>query len=1537
MTDAPDLSAAALRDALLRRHGAQEGAPEPPHEDGGPLSLSGEQLAIWTADQVDAASSAFTITRTWRIEGALDAAALERALARLMDRHPVLRLMVRLEGGVPTPALADPRQIPLQVEIAPRDPAQQEAWLDRRIRLHATGRIDLAAEPACRFRLFVLQPTLCILGLSVHHIAFDDTSIGILAAEIGDLYAAETGQAGPPPPAPTGPAPVAPPRAPAGTLPHRPLPWPVPGRLSQDAGRNLAVARRSTALLRADGATLLAEIARSRGLTTYSLCAAAFAVLLGQFCHSRGVAVGVAYSIRRPEADRRRIGMLIGYAGVSLDLDPGLGLAELGRTYQTELARIRAGDAAASAEGVCATFLRYNRYERPPELPGLATSVRRLPEESVPTDLAADFRETPEGLEFSFRTRVHLFTDADREALLAAYMRLVHRLLADPDLAVGDVDLTGADDTGRHAAAALNPAPEGCDRDDVPAAFAAAVAAHPGAAALRAGEARSDYATLDARSRDLAAWLREDLGLDEGMAVGIMLPRGEALPVATLAVLRAGLVVVPIDPDYPDERIGRIVAASGCRVILCPDAAAAAAVATVAAAGGTGCRAVALPPTPVPGRPAPRLGDRSPARPACIVFTSGTTGPAKGAVIPHAALTRLAFGSFPVRPGPGDGIVQLASPGFDGAFIEIWGALLNRAELICPPRTPATLQDFAEVVASPGCTIAFLSTALFNALADEDPGCFARLRQLLVGGEALSRPHAERILAAHPGITLWNVYGPTENGALTTGGPIGREHGDAVSGPIGRPLPGNSVVIVNAAMRAVPFGFAGELLVGGPGLALGYNQDPERTARAFVTVRPEALGLPAGPALRLYRTGDLCRWRADGSAIDHLGRIDAQVKLNGYRIEPAEIEAALTALPGVRAAAVRAVCDGPAGTVTALEAFFETEADAAAPTSAALEAEARRGLSRRLPRQLMPGRLVHLPEGLPLTANGKIDRRALDGLAARRRAQEAGGDTAARAADPRLARIWTDLLGPVGLGREADFFTLGGHSLLALRMLARVERELETTVEAAAFLRDPRMGVLEDAVAAGRATAPAAAAARSALSLVLRAGNPARPPLVCLPGLTGEPGWIANLLPFLDPGGPSILGLRAPWTAASPDRPADLEALCGVFADTIAETIPPDRPFAIAGYSLSGYLAAALTAVLEDRGRPPAQVIMVDPGNTLVPRRRATTGEEQGTTRLDWLETLRRAHRARPFVTRADFIWCTRGYPWPRLATPRDWSILARGGLAVWPVDMMHLEAVQRAVAPQLAQTVERIIAGDGSPPEQRQEAWTDAQLDALHAAVAAAHGPDPSAAIPLFDALLRETGALPLVVDVERLQILAEAGARARLAREAAAMLLRPGRVDIGAWHVTAHALDTAGLAWLGDRLIARGHGGARTVGRPGTGLQRVARLLSRGRDAEAAGLAALLDRDGPDRVDALLAQACVARMTGQRGRAYDLSARALARSETLLPHYEAVLRLVLVPQDDAFALSLIDAAEELWRGDPSIAGLRRLWAAKTSEAVPQ
>ncbi|HLY89546.1 MAG TPA: amino acid adenylation domain-containing protein, partial [Acetobacteraceae bacterium] len=649
-----------------------------------------------------------------------------------------------------------------------------------------------------------------------------------------------------------------------------------------------------------------------------------------------------------------------------------------------------------------------------PELPGVKESVHELQSPCAKFDLEFHFEEKrtpdgqPKGIDALLTFATDLFERETALALTRRLMLLVQTLVADPDRRIGSINLLSDDE--RAQLAAWNATARPMADASLATLFERQAAKTPDAVALVCDGATLTYAELDTRANRLAHYLIRR-GVRTQSHVALWLERSPELIVALLAVLKAGGAYVPLHNAHPVPRLRFVVEQSAAMVVLTDrDLDAAEWPAMVIDVRGTAWHSE---PCTAPGL---EVDVQSL---AYIMYTSGSTGTPKGIAVTQRNVAELALDHC-WQDGAQQRVLLHSPHAFDASTYEIWVPLLSGQQILIAPPEELDVAALAQLIAGRDVTAAFLTTALFRLLADEQPQCFARMRAVWTGGEAASPAAFQAVLDRCPDLTLVHVYGPTETTTFATHYAMRAPHRVGASVPIGAPMDNTQVHVLDHALQPVPVGVCGELYIGGSGLARGYLQRPGLTAERFVAN-------PFGHGTRLYRTGDLVRWLPDGQ-LDFMGRADHQVKIRGFRIELGEIEAALLRQSAVAQATVIAREDRPG--VKQLVGYIVPSAGSLIDPAAL-----RRTLGEQLPDYMVPVALVVL-EALPLTPNGKIDRKALpapDFTPSSRRAPRTPQEHV-------LAGLFAQVLGLTEVGVDDSFFDLGGDSISSIQLVSRARK-----------------------------------------------------------------------------------------------------------------------------------------------------------------------------------------------------------------------------------------------------------------------------------------------------------------------------------------------------------------------------------------------------------------------------------------------------------------------------------------------------------------
>jgi amino acid adenylation domain-containing protein len=688
--------------------------------------------------------------------------------------------------------------------------------------------------------------------------------------------------------------------------------------------------------------------------------------------------------------------------------------------------------------------------------------------------------------------------------------------------------------------------------------------------------------------------------------------------VGWLGILKAGGAYVPLDPADPPSRLAFVAADTGLHIVVTQSGLA-------GAVPFEGVEVVCVDTVAAEEGDAPEenpAGESALDDLVYVMYTSGSTGRPKGVEITHRGIVRLLFGVDYATFNAEQVWLQLAPPAFDASTLEVWGALLHGGRCVSFPDRVPTPARLSAMIRRHRVNALWLTTSLFNAVVDEAPQTLVPIEQLLVGGEALSVAHVRRALAALPTTRLINGYGPTESTTFTCCYPIPREISDRVASiPIGRPIGNTRVYVLDERLDPVPIGTPGELYIGGDGLARGYRHRPELTAERFI----------AAPALgekRLYRTGDRVRYLPDGN-IEFLGRLDEQVKIRGFRIEPAEIEATLLQHPAVEKCVV-AVHVEP-GAEKRLVAHVVIR------DSFSLAAQELRSFARsKLSAPMVPVAVVFL-DHLPLTLNGKVDRRALPPPPALSGSEEYVQPR--DALEAKLTEIWEQILGVHPIGVKDSFFDRGGHSLAAIRLFARIEKELKTRsfsrqqLLPAVIFRAPTVEQLAQVLRQEEGD-------RSLPSLVPIQPHGSSAPLFWIHG----DGSNAFLSEYLGPDQP-LFGLEHQGLDGKPPRYTRVETIAEHYLRQIRH-VQAQGPYLLGGYSFGGAVAFEIAQRLKAQGQAVSLLAMLDSPapDATISVSRIQDGSETSVansplsrkifSHLDKLARLRRLDQAKYLVTR---------------------------------------------------------------------------------------------------------------------------------------------------------------------------------------------------------------------------------------------------------------------------------------------------------------
>ncbi|PNQ87754.1 non-ribosomal peptide synthetase [Paenibacillus polymyxa] len=1008
-------------------------------------AVSSAQKRMYILNQLDGAGISYNIPGALTLIGSLDHKALDNAFRQLIDRHETLRTSFETMNGEPVQRVHN--EVSFRVELI-HAPGADQRETDELVHGFVQP-FNLEQAPLFRAGLIEISPEHHILLLDMHHIISDGTSINVLIQDFIHLYAGDT--------------------LPslriqykdyaawqreqqqseryqeqedywlntfAGELPVLDIPtdYPRPAVRSFEGD----VLEFTLDQRQSEG---LKSIAMQTESTLYMVLLAAYTALLSQYSGQEDIIVGSPIA-GRPHAD---LGNLIGMFVNTLAIR---NYPEGGKTFRDYVLEVKDNALKAFEHqdypfeelveklGVDRDLSRNPLFDTMFALQNLEQTEQQLAElqlapypseqTTAKFDLSLFAQEDGEQIACGFQYGTRLYKRETIERLAVHLQQLINVVIEQPEIALAAIEMVSIQEKEQlvkqfSTTAADSPYP----RDQLMhVLFEEQVAQSPDRLAITFADTQLTYHELNERSDRLACLLTSH-GIRHGSGtqiqrVGIVAERSIEMVVSMLAILKAGGAYVPIDPEYPEERIRYLLEDSGAELLLSQRR-----------------EQVSF----EPGIPVIDLSDAqlwssefegyththgsdaisnggSALDLSHVIYTSGTTGKPKGVMVNHRNVVRLVKSTSYATLDENTRMLQMGAVVFDASTFEIWGTLLNGGQLyVVNHDTILDAAKFKQAMNKYRINTMFMTTALFNQHSQQDIEVFASLKELLVGGDVMSVPHANRVLKEYPHLRLSNVYGPTENTTFSTTYEIMEPQTQGV--PIGRPIDHSTVYVVNRSLKLQPVGAWGELLLGGDGVALGYLNRPVLTAEKFIES-------PFRPGEYCYRTGDLVRWRADG-VLEYKGRMDEQVKIRGYRIELGEVETRLSTIAGVKESVVIVRQDDHGQ--KQLCAYFVTDSELSA-------SDLRNALSQDLPSYMVPSYFVRLSR-LPLTLNGKVDRRALP---LPEHNLDTGMDYVAPETDVQqaLAAAWGAILGIQKVGIQDNFFHLGGDSIKAIQVSSRL-------------------------------------------------------------------------------------------------------------------------------------------------------------------------------------------------------------------------------------------------------------------------------------------------------------------------------------------------------------------------------------------------------------------------------------------------------------------------------------------------------------------
>lgn len=1166
----------------------------------GPLPLSFAQERFWLLQNLDPDSTAYNITAALPFSGSVDLEALEWAFQALVRRREILRTRFPQSGGLPVQVIADEAAPCLEVWDGRQLPeAERQAAIDGQISEIARRQLDLQTGPLLRMKLLRTGWDENTLVVTVHHILCDSLGLGILISELKGFYGRRTGTSAweaPPLPIQYGDYAVWERQQELeGTFGAQLSYWkeklrdaPQYTDLPTDRPHSAAhpfEAKLQSLHLDAETSRQLRDRITEAGATAFMGLLAVFQALLHRYTKQQTIVVGTPVSMRtRPELEGL-IGCLINTHALRCDFPSGITARDLFRQVRiTVLDALRHSD--VPFERVVGEVVRERNLARSPLFQTAFIEQKmqqggefRIVSGGTTFDLTMYVWETQRSFQGSIEYDAQLFDAATISAFAGSYATLAAGMARHPDIPIDELPLVNSEQEAEWFGTSQG-APIAVPEGRIDQWIERQAERTPDAVAVACGQQKLSYREVSARSSQLANRLRE-LGVQPGMVVALCLERTADLVLAPLAVWKAGASYVPLDPRFPASRLALMLQDSGAAMVVTEST-----------------LLPSLPPT-LPAvvcldrerslldresREAPVVAANAD-RLAYVLYTSGSTGIPKGVEITHAALANFLF-SMQQEPGmtSDDRLLAVTTFSFDIAGLELYLPLVSGGRVVIAPHE-ATLDGtvLANLIREAGITVMQATPVTWRMLLQAGwkgaPGF-----RILCGGEALPRDLADALLAI--GAEVWNLYGPTETTIWST---VDRVCADGKV-TIGRPIANTQVHVLDPRGAPLPPGVAGELHIGGHGLARGYrHREEENRERFVVNERYQS---------RLYRTGDMARWLSDGR-IECLGRMDHQVKLRGYRIELEEIESVLNRRAEIQQAVVvlREDVVGDPRLVAYLVIKEGAQQDAAA---------LRTELGKVVPEYMIPS-AFHVVDELPLTANRKVDRKALMGP------EFAGDQTAGTAQAPDdeaqdasgqprnhvetvMVEVWGEVLGHTQFGVFDDFFVLGGHSLTAAAVVARLRTELEMDLPLRSLFLDPTIARLASHIAYDTALGGYRYSSEIPEWNCLVPVQPrgARTPFFFITGYQNADDTLQFLTPLIQYLGKDqpVFGFRPRWTFGGADYES-VEEMAHEFL-TELRAVQPHGPYLLGGMCVGGIAALELARVLMGEGEKIQLMLLVD-------------------------------------------------------------------------------------------------------------------------------------------------------------------------------------------------------------------------------------------------------------------------------------------------------------------------------------------------------
>ncbi|MEA5603820.1 amino acid adenylation domain-containing protein [Nostoc sp. UHCC 0252] len=1220
-----------LKEAKQLKTSEQLSIQPVPRNDKLPLSFA--QQRLWFVHQISPDSTAYNMLEALRLDGSPNIVALEQSLNELIRRHEVLRTTFSTVDGEPIQVIAPDTALNLPIhDLQGLSTEEQTEQIRQIAKSVASKPFDLAVGPLVQFILLQLSNQEYVLLLKMHHIIYDGWSLNIFFGELSQLYAAfSQGLPNPLPELPIQYADFAVWQRQWLTgevldrqlnywqkqLAGAPLVLELCGNRQRSPVQTFQGGIESFKLDR-DLAQRLKQLSQESDTTLFMTLLAAFLVLVSRYSGQSDIIVGSPIANRNSPAIEKLMGFFANTLALRGNLSGNPSFADfLAQVRQTTLSAYAHQDLPfemlveklqperdlSRNPLVQVMFSLQNAPQSSANLPGLSIQNIPLPlDVRARFDLEVNYWEIPSGLEGVWCYNTDLFDAATITQIGQHFQPLIKAIVANPKARISELSLLSAAERHQLLVEWNDTQTDYCQDKCIHQLFEEQVKHTPDAVAIVFENQQLTYGELNCRANQLAHYLRS-LGVGADVLVGLCVERTVEMVVGLLGILKAGGAYLPLDPEYPTERLSFILEDAQVSVLLTQQ----------------------LLQGKLPQHQAQlicldtdwhliaecnqnnAIADVQATNLAYVIYTSGSTGQPKGVEVVHRGVNRLLFGVNYVHLDATQRFLQIAPISFDASTFEIWGALLHGAKCVLFPESIPTAKSLRYEIHKHGITILWLTAALFNSIIDDDPQALAGIEQLLIGGEALSVAHVQIASEALPSTQIINGYGPTEGTTFTCCYPIPRQIDTTIKSiPIGRAIANTQVYILDEYLQPVPVGVPGELHIGGAGLARGYLNRRELTDEKFI---PNPFSCSKGAALlykrvtegqgsrgaeilsnsQLYKTGDLARYLPDGN-IEYLGRIDNQVKIRGFRIELGEIEAVLSQHADVQVSCVIVREDTPGDKrlvayivpypeVTCTERLVPSGAEVSRSTPITIEL--RQFLANKLPGYMMPYAFVVL-DSLPLTQNGKVDRRAL-------KAPSHTNDLE-KFVEPRnqlelqLVQIWSKILKVDKVGVKDNFFDLGGHSLLASYLMSQIKQQFGKDIPLISLFQNPTIEQLAAIIQKDSDYS-------NYSCLVALQPNGANLPFFCVPGAGGRPFYFYHLGRYLGEEQPLYSFENKLYEKL--ESSARIEDIASIYIAAM-QTFQPEGPYFLGGHSYGGNVAFEMAQQLHKQGHKIALLAIID-------------------------------------------------------------------------------------------------------------------------------------------------------------------------------------------------------------------------------------------------------------------------------------------------------------------------------------------------------